>query len=229
MDEEFFDRYSKVNKKKEGIPGFQMNSPLVSNSLKGTVGLELEMEATNRLPSDGHLEAVKGKTTKCRWLTVQDGSLRGSALEYLFSTPCTRDEIEPMVTGLYDQIALNKTHLSLSNRCSTHVHINMAGKTVNQISSIIALWAVFEEALIEWCGEERKTNHFALSMQNATSLVDTWNLFLRTGSLGWPEGLKYSALNILPIWEKGSIEFRCGPASENPGVPIRWATFLDVS
>lgn len=228
IDEDFFKKYEEEHKEREGIPDFQMNQPIAQNNLVGTIGLELEMEATNSLPSDGHLEAVIGAKSSARWLGVKDGSLRGSAKEFILSKPCTRDEIEPMLKGLFGVISSNRTVLANTNRCSTHVHVNMKGRTINEITSVIALWATFETMLINWCGEDRKTNHFCLSMQDSLSLPNAWETFLRYGQVPGDRNLKYSALNVLPLWDKGSLEFRCGRAADDPKFPVTWATFLDI-
>lgn len=227
MDEEFFANYSKSQKKKEGIHGIKMNAPLVTNSYTGTIGLELEMEASNRLPTGGYLEKIVAPETKAVWNAINDGSLRGEAKEYIFTAPCTIDELPYMVNGLFGVFRDFKTKLNNSNRCSTHVHINMKGRTINQATSVLAVWGIFEEALVNWCGIERKTNHFALSLQDANSVIKTWDDYLKFGNHGnWSRELKYSALNILTLWDKGSFEFRCGAAADTPDVPIVWGTFL---
>lgn len=227
----FFEQYKKSAEKDVGIPNFEMNRPLVTNTFKGTIGLELEIEATTALPRDGALEHIFSPVTKAMWSSIQDGSLRGEAREFIFSRPCTRDEIPNMVNSLFTVFKDRGVRLNNSNRCSTHVHINMKNRTINQITSVIALWTVFESAFIAWCGEERTTNHFALSSKDTRSVVDAWNNYLRFGSFaGMGEdrhGLKYMALNILTLFTKGSLEFRCGGAANEPTRPITWATFLD--
>ncbi len=229
-DDEFFNAYEKSRKETggEGIRNFTMNEPITNNQLVGTLGLELEMEAKNSLPADGYLEAIYGEKSKARWMGVKDGSLRGSSKEFILTAPCTRDELPVLVTGLFSVIGTHKTILDNSNRCSTHVHVNMKGRKINELTSIIALWATFETLLIEWCGVERKTNHFCLSMQDSPSVPMAWESLLRYGAYPGDRNLKYSALNILPLWEKGSLEFRCGRAADSPAFPILWATFLDV-
>lgn len=230
MDDVFFSKYKKTKGGVKGIPTIIMNKPLVVNTYEGTLGLELEIEAANALPRDGHLTYV-ADTTNTRWMSVQDGSLRGEAREYLFSGPATRKEVAPLVNYLFDVFKINGCRLANSNRCSTHVHVNMAGKTINQITSIIALWTTFEESLIAWNGEERVTNHFCLSSKNSVSLIEAWNSYLSTGhfdGIGQDRhGLKYMALNILPLFRKGSLEFRCGGAPNGPEKVIQWATFID--
>lgn len=225
-DDAFFNAYEKVVAKKAGIPGFQMNAPLVQNTLPGMLGLELELEARNNLPRDGHLETIRSPETRAMWQAVQDGSLRGEGREYIFTAPVKVEEVPYMINSLWDVFAATKVKLDNSNRCSTHVHVNMKGKTINQLTSILCLWATFESQIIRWCGEERQTNHFALSMQDAVSVVKTWERYLRSGSFNGVRDLKYSALNVLPLWEKGSFEFRCGPAADNAEIPIKWTQFL---
>lgn len=231
MDEEFFKNYKKGVGKPKGIPQVQMNQPVAQNVLAGTIGLELEIEARRPLPRDGHLDFLS-PTTKSSWRAVTDGSLRGEAREYIFSVPVRRDEVDFMVHELFKRFDSMDCRLQNSNRCSTHVHINMKGRTINLLTSVIALWGTFEESLIAWCGEERVTNHFCLSMQNSSSLVDAWDQYLRVGAFEGQgqdrHGLKYMAFNILPLFRKGSFEFRCGGAPNDPKTVITWATFLDA-
>lgn len=226
QENKFFENYSKSRKKEEGIPGFIMNAPFVTREKKGDIGLELEVEATNNLPRDANIDNIIADKSKSMWVAKADGSLRGNAMEYVVSQPIFVDEATPMVNGLFDAFKKYGTRLRNSNRCSTHVHINAGGLTVDQITAIIALWTTLEEPLIRWCGEPRINNHYSLSSKNSRSLLDSWEGFLRTGGQRWNDGLKYSSLNLLTLHRFGSVEFRCGPAADTPEIPIRWATFL---
>lgn len=227
MDEEFFKRYEKSVIKKEGIPDFKMNRPVgIRYDGPGDVGIELELEAVNYLPTEGHLDGIAGKETSAVWRGIRDGSLRGQSMEYVLSRPCLVTEVDDLVNGLYSAISRHKTKLSNSNRCSTHVHVNMTGATVNIVTSVLILWGVFEPFVIDWCGEERKTNHFCLSYKDSQSNVEAWERFLRTGINDFSRNLKYSALNFLPLYDKGSIEFRCGRAADTADFPIAFAKFL---
>lgn len=230
LDDEFFKDFLVANPAREvaGIPNFDMNQPMamVNASITGKIGLELEIEGA-RLPNDGHLERVVAPVTKASWTAVRDGSLRGEALEYILNRPCNEDEIDDLLEGLFEGFKQRGSVIENSNRCSTHVHINVQGLKVNQLTSIIALWSTFEEALIRWCGEERKTNHFCLSARDAhQNGIRAWQALLKNGYHGNDRNLKYSALNILPLWDKGSFEFRCGAAANDPVRPAMWAKFL---
>jgi hypothetical protein len=87
------------------------------------------------------------------------------------------------------------------------------------------LWAVFEKSILEWCGEERKTNHFCLSFRDTEQVVEAWLSFLTgqgTGAIGG-RNLKYSALNVGPVLDRGSFEFRCGKAADKASDAISFA------
>lgn len=222
----FMEEYEEQNKEVVCIPDFEMNRPFVPGLVPGDVGLELEIEGNN-LPSQGQVEKIRGKTSGSSWHTKTDGSLRGEALEYVLSSPCNADEIEPMIAGLYDTFKKVGTELRLTNRCSTHVHINMTGKKVNEITSAIALWTAFEEPLTLWAGEERVNNHFCLTAKDVNlGTVGAWRSFLRSGGTRWSDNLKYSALNILTLNRFGSLEYRVMNASEDPQRLIDWTKFV---
>lgn len=231
LDKDFFSRYNEefAAKEKQGIPGFQMNRPVVTAKFPGRIGLELEIEARSQTPTDGHLEDVISPDTKARWTTVRDGSLRGDyAKEYILTKPCNRNELPFMLNTLFERFKGLKTRVDNSNRCSTHVHLNMSGKRVNEITAIICLWNMLEESLIKYCGEQRVQNHFAISSLESRDTLQAWEDYLRHGHTHWDRNLKYSSLNVLPLWDKGSIEIRCGAAADEASGPIQWATLLDV-
>lgn len=224
MEDEFFKVYGSIVE--EGIPYHTMNVPLVTNNLE-SIGLELETEGRGLL-RQGHLEKIVAPHSRAVWTTHQDGSLRGEALEYVLSVPCRPDEISGMVEGLFDAMKTAGTKLNNSNRTSTHVHYNMHNRKINTVTSAIALWVTFEELIIPWCGEERKTNHFCLSTKEASaSLVPAWERYLRTGNTPEDRNLKYSALNILPVFGRGSFEIRCGPVPDDAKTVIEWAHFVN--
>lgn len=221
----FLDKYIASDDTPVGIPNITMNAPIVVPNGLGQIGLELELEG-RRLPTAGHLERIVAPTTKSTWTSHPDGSLRGENQEYVLSVPCNVDEAGDMLTQLYAKFTEMNTALSISNRCSTHVHVNMAEKKINQLTSIVALWSTYEEVLINWCGEERKTNHFCLSSKDSGALINRWNTYLRTGRFDYGEGMKYCALNVRPLYGFGSFEFRCMSASEDPERILDWAKFV---
>lgn len=193
----------------------------------GTIGLELEIEG-ERIPVDPYVPNLYGAVTSTFWNNIKDGSLRNGGREFVLNTPCTEEEVAPLLEGLFSYFKKTRTTINNSNRCSTHVHINVGGYKVHQISAIIALWYIFEDALINWWDERRKTNHFCLALKDTKATYEIWNRFVQTGyKPHLTDGLKYSALNILPVWTQGSLEFRCGDGVDEPTRPIMWTIFLN--
>ncbi len=210
-----------------GIPGFKMNKPLSPSPVEGDVGLELEIEGRN-LPQPTELPKGRCPVTGGTWTSHVDGSLRGEAYEYVFDRPCSIDHAETLVRELFEVFRTKGTELTLSNRCSTHVHLNVSDWRINLIVSFYALWAAIEPALISWCGVERKSNHFCLSLVDTSSAIEHLESFLKRGpgKTQWAQGLKYTALNPLHLFDFGSLEVRCGRASYSADEVVNWTRFL---
>lgn len=217
----YFDNFPE---KVPGIPGFQMNIPLAPAVVKGDVGLELELEGRN-FPA--HDTVARDRTAEgVFWAPKTDGSLRGEAYEYVFNAPATIEGSDLLVNNLYAAFQRHGTELRPSNRCSTHVHLNVSSWKVDKISTFFALWAAIEPALIDYAGTDRKSNHFCLGVEATTATIDAWQDFLRTGKPAYSSGLKYSALNILRLFDLGSLEVRIAPAWRSAKPVNDWTRFL---
>jgi hypothetical protein len=205
-----------------GIPGQRLNRPVVGSPFLSPVGIEVELEGDN-LPAAGYLDHIRSGSGAC-WLVKNDGSLR-NGLEYVLSQPCEADEIEYLVNELYAVLAQRST-VRLSNRCSLHVHYNANNLRVNHLTSIIALWTVFEEPLVRWWGDARYKNHFCLSSKDEDGNVEAWLNYLRTGQLPGENNLRYTALNLVALSKYGSLEFRGGGGPDSPEQATTWTKFL---
>lgn len=223
---EFFSKYNKKFENIEEIPNFSLNNPYFFGLVKGDVGIEIELEG-NRLPTQGHLEKVKGATSQTYWRVERDGSLRNGGLEYVLNTPAMLSEVPELVDGLWDVFKQLSSTLDLTNRCSTHVHVNMSNRKINEISSVLALWMVFEEALIAWNGEMRTSNHFCLSAKDSPRVTNGWLSFLKSGERRYEEETyKYASVNLCALEKYGSLEFRCGRGADSPEMVKNWTKFL---
>jgi hypothetical protein len=221
----YFD-YFPEKVKTSGIPGLAMNRPLAPEIVDGDVGLELEIEGTG-LPDAAFIK-TKCPVTGGRWRATTDGSLRGEALEYLFSAPVKIDSAEKLINDLFLKFNEVGANLTLSNRCSTHVHLNVSSWKINKIISFFSLWAAVEPALIDWCGIERKSNHFCLSTKDTAATIEAWYAFMKNDAshTQFRDGLKYTALNPRHIFDFGSLEIRCGRGADNANDVINWTKFL---
>lgn len=221
----YFDNFP-ATPKTPGVPNLTMNAPLAPNTVVGDVGLELEIEGGALIPPSSFPKAVVCPDTGARWVGHNDGSLRGEALEYVLDRPASIAGAEQLVKSLFLLFHEKGTRLNPSNRCSTHVHLNVSNWKVNQLSAFFALWAALEPALIDWCGVERKSNHFCLGIEDTTAVLESWGAFLETGRIDFPNGQKYTALNPLHLFDFGSLEVRCGRAPESADDVINWAKLL---
>ena len=153
----FLDKFSEANKKSQIKPmgGLKLNKPLTEMNISGDVGIEFELEGSSLLTA-GYFDGLTGSKSRAVWLAKRDGSLRNGGMEYVVSEPIYYDEITPMVEGFFERFEKHPTSkIKNTNRCSTHVHVNVSSFKVNELTSAIALWLTLEEALIAWCGEER--------------------------------------------------------------------------
>lgn len=210
-------------RKQQTIPNIKMNKPLKSRYQPNDLGIEIEVEGRD-LPTAGYLDTVRAPSG-AGWSVHNDGSLRGG-LEYTLNGTCKEEEVEGLVRGLFSVFEQRGSRITLSNRCSLHVHFNAGGLKVNEITSIIALWTVFEEPLLRWWGHERYKNHFCLSSKDESSNLEGWEDFLRTGRLPEGNNLRYTALNIVALRKYGSLEFRGGGGVDDPDTAITWIRFI---
>jgi hypothetical protein len=195
---------------------------------KGEVGVELEMEGDN-LPTG----ISAGKKMPTRWNTVNDGSLRASdginpgGREYVLASPVERDEYEIMIRHIFRVLEETGAEVILSNRTSTHIHIDISKLLINQIVSFIVLWNIFEEAIVNSCGDSRIGNLFCLRTKDCSQAIEAFQRGIQKGlSFNIGENHKYLACNYYAMPHYGSLEFRCWPGADNPDQVISWIKFL---
>lgn len=205
---------------------YAVNKTVAPSNKLASLGIELEVEGRN-LPSEGDLARVT--FGGANWTTHRDGSLRGENYEYVLSKPLNIDDLTKMVEGLYNIFYRKNTTLTLSNRCSTHVHYNVGGCKINDITNMLVLWFTFEKALIRFCGEERTTNHFCLSYEDSPEVLMGWERAIKTGDFNFPEDrYKYAAINLNTLSKFGSLEVRTMRACTEPKDIIDWAKFINA-
>lgn len=165
----------------------------------GDVGIEIEVEG-KRLPNN-----VK------HWRRDHDGSLRGEeTAEYVMIKPMTLNGAKIALTHLRRAYEANNSVIDDSVRAGIHVHVNMQEMNMIQVYNMIVAYQIIEPALIKVCGEGREGNLFCLRATDAMyiqrALVDvaknkSWRRLVT-------DNLRYAALNVKPIGQYGSLEFR---------------------
>lgn len=166
------------------------------------------------------------------WRGVLDGSLRNFGVEYIVKKPLSYKG----ALSAIDEFAENTKGIPFIENApgtSVHVHINMQDEEILTIFTYITVWTLFENLLIEFCGENRRTNLFALptrvcegNLSIYTQIVD--NYLNRTKAFYLSEHhAKYSALNVAPLNKLGSIEIRSMRGTTDPDILKKWVTILN--
>lgn len=168
----------------------------------GEVGLEIECESESSV--------FRKENIPSPWEYHHDGSLRGNDnAEYVLSSPIEFSKVEAALETLWDMFKKDGTVLSVSNRTSVHVHLNVQLFHLNRLAAFLGMYFSIEELLAEWCGEHRVGNLFCLRAKDAMSVITTIRNFIqRDGDMRIPEGMHYAGLNCHALSKFGSIEIR---------------------
>jgi len=185
------------------------------------LGVEVEVEGY-RLP------------TNCPGFNVvKEGSLRcvndEPGKEYVFRAPAPLDNAIIMLKTLRNMLYRPdpRSIVQFSNRTSVHVHVNVSDLTVEEWFTFLFLWVLYEEALIDFCGEERKGNLFCLSSRDAEGLLFTLEEFTETGQFHRiDDEVRYCAVNTVATPKYGSLEFRTMRGTMDMNVLTPWLSTL---
>jgi hypothetical protein len=98
---------------------------------------------------------------------------------------------------------LDPGYYAFTERTSVHAHVDCRCWTEQQIRSMVQLYLLFEDALYRFAGGERQDNVFCIPLRRSNRLgsCETIPDYVR----GWE---KYAGLNLKPLAEYGTIEFR---------------------
>lgn len=190
--------------------------------VKGEWGIEIEAEGEG-------MQEVHSKYWKCE----DDGSLRGrwpaTRNEFVLHRPINTDQVEDAVDDLVK--ALPYAKFNFSHRTSVHVHMNVCTLTRDQICSIIYLYLLFEEPLINFCGESRKANRFALRLRDAEHFMEAlYQMFRNTTDDWWALGhdqYRYASINLEAMRKYMSIEFRGMRGTIDKEIITTWVSLLN--
>jgi hypothetical protein len=183
-------------------------------------GVELEVEGRN--------VAMEGIPSK-NWKRVEEGSLRGESIEYVFSAPCPYDEAVKRVDRLFATFKKHDVVLKNSYRTSTHVHLNFSDKTVKQAILFFFLHTILEEVFEVYCGEQRKGNLFCLSTRDNEELVESLEkaIFGYQNFRDFGENIRYCAANLAALNKFGTIEIRTMRGADTAEQVNAWLNILN--
>lgn len=220
-----------IYKDEKTKPGFNLGVVLNRKSVKGQVGIEIEVEG-NKFPKPPGMESthtpVKMDGWKY-WSYVHDGSLRGEDnAEYVLTVPIDFKEVPAAIAELYTNLEKFGSILDVSNRTSVHVHMNCQEFHMNRLTALMAAWFAAEEVLVEWCGEHRVGNLFCLRAVDAPAIINYLRKFIRTdGALPLDDILHYGGMNPSALHKHGSVEVRTLRGCTDPATVVQWLAIME--
>ena len=173
---------AKLNRKVDGL------EVIDSDQL---VGIEVELENSgNRVNMSSAI-----------WEGHGDGSLRNNGLEWITRPIPARDA----PAALHELFRGGAEACCFTPRTSIHVHFDCTQYTKDQVLDVVLLYLHFEKKLYNFVGRGRIKNIYCVPI-NETSLSQALltDRFDRK-VMGWK---KYTGLNLLPLRQHGTMEFR---------------------
>lgn len=160
------------------------------------VGLELEIEnVPEGLSNMGGLFSI-----------VADGSLRNNGKEAV-TLPMRAKYVENLLTTFFRKHAITQD-ANYSDRCSVHIHVNAQQFTVDQVRAITLTYQTVERLLFTFIGEDRENNIYCVPWYQAGFATGAMEKLLADPNANLRTWQKYTSLNLLPLRERGTFEFR---------------------
>ena len=154
------------------------------------------------------------------WTATDDGSLRNHGREFI-TRPSSPKQVETAINNLFDNLPKD---VHFSPRTSIHVHLNCRELTLKQIYNIVILYQCFEDLLYDFAGKERKKSIFCVPIGN-TQYYNGFKSVCFQGDV-YRYWSKYTGLNVKPINEYGTIEFRHLRGTKDKSTIFTWLHLL---
>jgi len=164
--------------------------PIKTTDSERYVGVEIEVE---RAKPDKVNEIINENFIKI----TEDGSLRNSGLEYITCPHKSKYTIN-LLNHLF---SLLHTKHEFSPRTSIHIHVNARDLTPKQIRALLLVYLTVERLLYNWIGNKRDQSIFCVPIIE----TDLATYLLNKKQYIW---MKYTGINLKPMQELGTIEFR---------------------
>tara|TARA_R110002167_G_scaffold98289_1_gene258783 strand:- start:140 stop:877 length:738 start_codon:yes stop_codon:yes gene_type:complete len=158
------------------------------------VGVELEVENYH------------GYDAPAAWKVVGEAMLLNGA-EFVLRKPLSGDKLVAAVTGLCKGL----TTETFTQRCSTHIHIDVRELNHLERMKFITAYVIFEPLLLSLIDPDRVGNVFCLPVSHSVGLEEAL-IKLSQNKIEFEDiglgGYKYGAMNIASVNNLGSLEFR---------------------
>lgn len=209
------------------------SSSLVDNTTFIGVEIEVEGKTFNTVRSyfsnDGHI----GES----WDLHEDGSLNNGA-EFVFKEPWKGQKIITSLDVLRQFMERTGPYVA-GHRCGLHVHLDVRDLSAAEILNFILTYLVFEKFIYAQIDPDRIKNPFCKPMIGSSYDRVINAIYANSGKMSEEHSLrklvefasssnvvKYTGLNLRPIGDRGSVEFRMHEGITNPMEIIRWINII---
>lgn len=168
------------------------------------------------------IETIKGhgKAQDYGFHVEVDHSLRNNGMEYKTKALTFEDSLDAF-KKLHNTISYNEKE-AFSDRTSIHVHMNVGALTTYQAKQLVLFYTLFEPLFFSFVGPVREHSIFCVPLTH-TSLSKHYNAPIEKLVGVWS---KYTAFNILPLKQFGTVEFRHLYGTNDFTVYKTWLTTL---
>lgn len=136
------------------------------------------------------------------WVNTTDGSLRNNGAEWITLPIEARFAPYALRELLADSLSKD---CCFSPRTSTHVHVNCQDLTIVQVQDILLLYGCLEPLYFQFTGRGRIKNIYCVPIMDTSMIAMASTQKLEATMNLWS---KYTGFNILPLSDKGTIEWR---------------------
>lgn len=224
---DYFSPFHKFQRQK-GRFGIEIETEVIGSDL--TTGLRSYNGALTVDQEAGEYQTVPKSNF---WTPKHDNSLRNFGIEYVLKKP---HDLEGVTLALdeFEKIFKGVEFIKNAPATSIHVHVNMQNFSARQLGNFIVLWTLFENILVEYSGEPRRSNLFTLPMRCAEGNVRRVVQLFRDlanknkNALGVEEQYsKYAAMNLASLRRFCTIEIRCFRGETDKTEIMKWMKILD--
>ncbi len=153
---------------------------------------------------------------------TEDHSLRNNGREFLIGPVSSANALLRFKT-LHSKGVWYKEDEKFSHRTSIHVHANCQGREEGVVRTAILLYALFEEYFFLMVDNSRRDNIHCVPLTD-TYLPSIYSSDLVHLHSRWH---KYTALNIKPLSNLGTLEFRHMQGHEDVSLLRQWLSIIE--
>lgn len=177
------------------------------------IGIEIEVE---RIASSVHhvLTPEQKYPGLDLWQQTGDNSLKEQGVEFV-SRPLKGRMIEVALNALNNFLVKENPAHNFSSRCGTHIHVDFREMTMEEVIKFVLLYSLVEGAFYHFAGKDRIGNAFCVPITHAPfkqHLPEIYHAYKHEDLAQVIDYItrwsKYTGLNLRPLSNLGTVEFR---------------------